>query len=418
MDETDETPPFARQLLGLLADDTRSKEWLETFCDDRGVSAATAESTLILGTLLARSCSVGDRAAERRAEVALARAVSRKILVPTSLHGAARLAADITSRSGLRLHIDSTAIDGAGLHLWAREALPAIVVGLIRSRSPQAWSLVEESAPLVAGIEDADWFEAPVPHSDSNGADIHSYGLTSLVRLLESLLRESQARFPGVGGARDETARLEIAEAANRVLFATLTAAPAGVLASDGPWRLLLDMIPARLDGSVDTFRSSPFFLAVGGALARASSADEERRAELCGIIERKLQGSIKSRTTALELLRVILSAQNQPFLQSEVQLSVRWALHAVSSAKLSSDTGTSETSPHQLVVLAAAVIISAVSYLRISDLIGIRDGWLLPRLQAQALTWLRHGDGHPPVCSVRSHVCIPIRGPGDCFSI
>lgn len=410
MDETDETPPFARQLLGLLADDTRSKEWLETFCDDRGVSAATAESTLILGTLLARSCSVGDRAAERRAEVALARAVSRKILVPTSLHGAARLAADITSRSGLRLHIDSTAIDGAGLHLWAREALPAIVVGLIRSRSPQAWSLVEESAPLVAGIEDADWFEAPVPHSDSNGADIHSYGLTSLVRLLESLLRESQARFPGVGGARDETARLEIAEAANRVLFATLTAAPAGVLASDGPWRLLLDMIPARLDGSVDTFRSSPFFLAVGGALARASSADEERRAELCGIIERKLQGSIKSRTTALELLRVILSAQNQPFLQSEVQLSVRWALHAVSSAKLSSDTGTSETSPHQLVVLAAAVIISAVSYLRISDLIGIRDGWLLPRLQAQALTWLRHGDGHPPVCSVRSHVCIPIR--------
>ena len=142
---------------------------------------------------------------------------------------------------------------------------------------------------------------------------------------------------------------------------------------------------------------------------ARASSADEGRRAELCGIIERKLQGSIKSRNTGLELLRVILSKPNQPLLQSEVQLSVRWALHAVSSAKLSSDTGTLETFPHQLVVLAAAVIISAVPYLTISDLIGIRDGWLLPRLQAQALTWLRHGDGQPPVCSVRSHVCIPI---------
>ena len=50
-------------------------------------------------------------------------------------------------------------LNGAGLHLWACEALPAIVIGLIRLRSPQAWSLVEASAPLVAGIEDADWFE-------------------------------------------------------------------------------------------------------------------------------------------------------------------------------------------------------------------------------------------------------------------
>ena len=405
----DETAPFTRQLLGLLADDARSREWLRTFCDDRGVNAATAESTLILGTLLARSCSVGNRAAERQAEVALARAVARKNLVPTTLHGAARLAADIMSRSRLTHRIDSNALDGAGLHLWACEALPAIVIGLIRLRSPQAWSLVEASAPLVAGIEDADWFEAPEPHFDSNGADTQSYGLKSLVRLLESLLQESHARFPRVGGAHDETAQLEIAEAANRVLFATLTAAPAAVLASNAPWRLLLDVIPPRLDGSMDTFHSSPFLLAVGGALARASSADEGRRAELCGIIERKLQGSIKSRNTGLELLRVILSTPNQPLLQSEVQLSVRWALHAVSSAKLSSDTGTLETFPHQLVVLAAAVIISAVPYLTISDLIGIRDGWLLPRLQAQALTWLRHGDGQPPVCSVRSHVCIPI---------
>ena len=91
----DETALFTRQLLGLLADDARSREWLRTFCDDRGVNAATAESTLILGTLLARSCSVGNRAAERQAEVALARAVARKNLVPTTLHGAARLAAEI-----------------------------------------------------------------------------------------------------------------------------------------------------------------------------------------------------------------------------------------------------------------------------------------------------------------------------------
>ena len=187
----DETALFTRQLLGLLADDARSREWLRTFCDDRGVNAATAESTLILGTLLARSCSVGNRAAERQAEVALARAVARKNLVPTTLHGAARLAADIMSRSRLTHRIDSNALDGAGLHLWACEALPAIVIGLIRLRSPQAWSLVEESAPLVAGIEDADWFEAPEPHFDSNGADTQSYGLKSLVRLLESLLQLS-----------------------------------------------------------------------------------------------------------------------------------------------------------------------------------------------------------------------------------
>ena len=202
--------------------------------------------------------------------------------------------------------------------------------------------------------------QAPEPHFDSNGADTQSYGLKSLVRLLESLLQESHARFPRVGGAHDETAQLENRGGQPGTLR-HFDGCSRGRARWNAPWRLLLDVIPPRLDGSMDTFHSSPFLLAVGGALARASSADEGRRAELCGIIERKLQGSIKSRNTGLELLRVILSKPNQPLLQSEVQLSVRWALHAVSSAKLSSDTGTLETCSHQLVVLAAAVIISAV---------------------------------------------------------
>ena len=132
---------------------------------------------------------MGNRAAERQAEVALARAVARKDLDADNLARcrSSRRRYHVSFASTHR--IDSNALDGAGLHLWACEALPAIVIGLIRPRSPQAWSLVEESAPLVAGIEDADWFEAPEPHFDSNGVDTQSYGLKSLVRLLESLLQ-------------------------------------------------------------------------------------------------------------------------------------------------------------------------------------------------------------------------------------
>ena len=64
------------------------------------------------------------------------------------------------------------------------------------------------------------------------------------------------------------------------------------------------------------------------------------------------------------------------------------------------------------LVVSVAAVLVSAARYLAVSDLAAIQNGWLEPRMAAQALTWRRDVDHPetPPVCTVRSHVSIPMR--------
>ena len=151
---------------------------------------------------------------------------------------------------------------------------------------------------------------------------------------------------------------------------------------------------------------------AVGRALARVSKSSEQRRDELCGTIESKLNGSARARGVGLELLRAVLSAPERPFPLSHVALSVRWALHAASAVDETRDVGdtSSETEAiaHGLAISAAATLVAAARYLAPADLAAIRNGWLAPRLRAQALVW-RSGDAAgAPVCTVREHARVP----------
>ena len=96
----------------------------------------------------------------------------------------------------------------------------------------------------------------------------------------------------------------------------------------------------------------------------------------------------------------------------SHVALSVRWALHAASAVDETRDVGdtSSETEAiaHGLAISAAATLVAAARYLAPADLAAIRNGWLAPRLRAQALVW-RSGDAAgAPVCTVREHARVP----------
>jgi hypothetical protein len=134
-------------------------------------------------------------------------------------------------------------------------------------------------------------------------------------------------------------------------------------------------------------------------------------------MIESKLNGSARARGAGLDVLRAVLSAPERPFPSSHVALSVRWALHAASSVHEKDATRDSEQEAarttekkvaHGLVISAAATLIAAARYLAPADLAAIRDGWLEPRLKAQALVWRPDGDAGAPVCTVRSHARIP----------
>ena len=112
-----------------------------------------------------------------------------------------------------------------------------------------------------------------------------------------------------------------------------------------------------------------------------------------------------------LELLRAVLSAPERPFPLSHVALSVRWALHAAGAVDETRDVGdtSSETEAiaHGLAISAAATLVAAARYLAPADLAAIRNGWLAPRLRAQALVW-RSGDAAGRVCTVREHARVP----------
>lgn len=391
---------------GLLADDASARQWLRVVRDAAGVHALSPSDMLTIGILLARSASSGRGECVPDAEDALGRAVSSRTLDLTAVHHAARLAAEVgTTRASVE--------DPPRALPWLRDALPALLVALLRLPSPRAWALAEESSPILARIAlDANAFAGTA--SDGEGG---------IMPLLESLVRASQtagsmpAMEKGKTGVRNEAA-------AARALSSALAAIPEAALGAERPWRLLMDVGPSDASATSGTFEMSPVLVAVAGALARVASVNDARRDELCAAIEQKLKGSTRARASGLDLLRAVLGAPKQPFPHSAVALSVRWALHAVSSAKVSSKPMDSNLDArevngegamsyvHRLVVSAAAVLVSAARYLAVSDLAAIRNGWLEPRMAAQALTWRRDGDHPetPPVCTVRSHVSIPMR--------
>ena len=175
---------------------------------------------------------------------------------------------------------------------------------------------------------------------------------------------------------------------------------------AERPWRLLMDVGASDASATSGNFEMSSVLVAVGGALARVTSVNDARRDELCAAIEQKLKGSTRARASGLDLLRAVLGAPKQPFPHSAIALSVRWALHAVSSAKVSSKPMDSNSDArgvngegavsyaHRLVVSVAAVLVSAARYLAVSDLqpfkmVGLSLAW------RQALTWRRDVD-HP----------------------
>ena len=232
--------------------------------------------------------------------------------------------------------------------------------------------------------------------------------------MLETLVRAAHGTRAtrGDGVDEDDESRSACASAGARAFSAALSAVPSTTLATARVWRLLVDAAPARATGAPDARAPTPLMSAVGRALARVSKSSEQRRDELCGTIESKLNGSARARGVGLELLRAVLSAPERPFPLSHVALSVRWALHAASAVDETRDVGdtSSETEAiaHGLAISAAATLVAAARYLAPADLAAIRNGWLAPRLRAQALVW-RSGDAAgAPVCTVREHARVP----------
>ena len=391
---------------GLLADDASARQWLHVVRDAAGVHALSPSDVLTIGILLARSTSSGRGECVPDAEDVLGRAVSSRSLDLTAVNHAARLAAEVgTSRASVEYSPRALP--------WLRNALPALLAALLRQSSPRAWALAEESSPILARIAlDANAFAGTV--SDGEGR---------IMPLLESLVRASQTA-ESVSAMENGKTGLRKEAAAARALSSALSVVPEAALGAERPWRLLMDVGASDASATSGNFEMSSVLVAVGGALARVTSVNDARRDELCAAIEQKLKGSTRARASGLDLLRAVLGAPKQPFPHSVIALSVRWALHAVSSAKVSSKPMDSNSDargvngegavsyPHRLVVSVAAVLVSAARYLAVSDLAAIQNGWLEPRMAAQALTWRRDVDHPetPPVCTVRSHVSIPMR--------
>lgn len=416
------TDAFKGHLHRVLSDRARLRGWLDGIGRrEDGLSNVidplSPSDVLTLGVLLARSCSSSaddgcdcGQTGIADVEDALRRAVSR--LGPDLLHSAALLSAEAVTPSR------STKSDPTFM-LWLREALPALLAWLLRSPSPKAWALAEESASLLTqqAFFNTDAYTARSNHGLSYSAvQKDTLGVRNIMPLLESLVRSANAASQAVAGTAGNLAGV-------RALAAALKAVPAVALASSGPWRLLLDIF--LVQAYDELFESSSAVLlisTVGQALARAASADSDRRVELCSVIEQKLLGCIQARGIGLELLRAVLCAPEQPFSPPDVQLAVRWAIHAAASAKISTSFESMEMSQRapgiqaqRLLVSSAAVVMAAAPYLSAVDLAAVRDRWLAPRLSAQSLTW-RHNiqqvnDSRKttPVCTVRKHVSIPV---------
>ena len=382
---------FPRHLSGLLFDDARAHHWVTAVHDGARARALSPSDALTLGVLLARCSTTGRGETARAAEAALGRSVARRTLRSNVVRDAARLAEEVA--------VASSAGRGEGAadtHPWLHDAVPALFGALFRAGFPRAWALAEESAPLVAALA-----------TRRRDAD-------ALAPLLETLVRAARGTRAtrGDGVDEDDESRSACASAGARAFSAALSAVPSTTLATARVWRLLVDAAPARATGAPDARAPTPLMSAVGRALARVSKSSEQRRDELCGTIESKLNGSARARGVGLELLRAVLSAPERPFPLSHVALSVRWALHAASAVDETRDVGdtSSETEAiaHGLAISAAATLVAAARYLAPADLAAIRNGWLAPRLRAQALVW-RSGDAAgAPVCTVREHARVP----------
>ena len=382
---------FPRHLSGLLFDDARAHHWVTAVHDGARARALSPNDALTLGVLLARCSTTGRGETARAAEAALGRSVARRTLRSNVVRDAARLAEEVA--------VASSAGRGEGAadtHPWLHDAVPALFGALFRAGFPRAWALAEESAPLVAALA-----------TRRRDAD-------ALAPLLETLVRAAHGTRAtrGDGVDEDDESRSACASAGARAFSAALSAVPSTTLATARVWRLLVDAAPARATGAPDARAPTPLMSAVGRALARVSKSSEQRRDELCGTIESKLNGSARARGVGLELLRAVLSAPERPFPLSHVALSVRWALHAASAVDETRDVGdtSSETEAiaHGLAISAAATLVAAARYLAPADLAAIRNGWLAPRLRAQALVW-RSGDAAgAPVCTVREHARVP----------
>ena len=382
---------FPRHLSGLLFDDARAHHWVTAVHDGARARALSPSDALTLGVLLARCSTTGRGETARAAEAALGRSVARRTLRSNVVRDAARLAEEVA--------VASSAGRGEGAadtHPWLHDAVPALFGALFRAGFPRAWALAEESAPLVAALA-----------TRRRDAD-------ALAPLLETLVRAARGTRAtrGDGVDEDDESRSACASAGARAFSAALSAVPSTTLATARVWRLLVDAAPARATGAPDARAPTPLMSAVGRALARVSKSSEQRRDELCGTIESKLNGSARARGVGLELLRAVLSAPERPFPLSHVALSVRWALHAASAVDETRDVGdtSSETEAiaHGLAISAAATLVAAARYLAPADLEAIRNGWLAPRLRAQALVW-RSGDAAgAPVCTVREHARVP----------
>ena len=384
---------FPRHLSGLLFDDARAHHWVTAVHDGARARALSPSDALTLGVLLARCSTTGRGETARAAEAALGRSVARRTLRSNVVRDAARLAEEVA--------VASSAGRGEGAadtHPWLRDALPALIGALSRAGFPRAWALAEESAPLVAALA-----------TRRRDAD-------ALAPLLETLVRAARGTraTQGDGVDEDDESRSVCASAAARALSAALSAVPSTTLATARAWRLLVNAPPARATSAPDARAPTALMSAVGRALARVSRWSEDRRDELCGTIESKLNGSARARGVGLELLRAVLSAPERPFPLSHVALSVRWALHAASAAEQTRDADEDKTSSetekiaHGLAISAAATLVAAARYLAPADLAAIRDGWLAPRLQAQALVWRSGEDAGSPVCTVREHARLP----------
>ena len=382
---------FPRHLSGLLFDDSRAHHWVTAVHDGARTRALSPSDALTLGVLLARCFTTDHGETARAAEAALGQSVARRTLRSDVVRGAARLAGEVAVASSV-----ARGEGAADSHPWLRDAVPALLGALLRADHPRAWALAEESAPLVAALA------TPPREADA------------LAPLLETLVRAAR----GTQATRDEGVDEDDdncsvrASAGGRALSAALSAVPSTTLATARVWRLLVDAPPARATGVPDARAPTPLMSAVGRALARVSKSNENRRDELCGTIESKLNGSVRARGAGLELLRAVLSAPEQPFPLSHVALSVRWALHAASAVDetQNADEASSETEEiaRGLAISAAATLVATARYLAPADLAAIRDGWLAPRLKAQALVWRSSEDAGAPVCSVREHMCLP----------
>ena len=230
----------------------------------------------------------------------------------------------------------------------------------------------------------------------------------ALAPLLETLVRAARGTRAtrGDGVDEDDESRSVCASAGARGSARRSPRCRRRPLATARVWRLLVGRAPARK--RPDARAPTPLMSAVGRALARVSKSSEQRRDELCGTIESKLNGS-RARARGFGVARRLcwrLPSDRSRCRTLRCRCGGRCTLRAQWTRR-----GMWVTRPRKprrshtgWRYRRRRPLVAAARYLAPADLAADSQRLARARLRAQALVW-RSGDAAgAPVCTVREH--------------